>query len=129
MAVQLMVALVAGMLSVLTPCVLPLLPALLAVSASGQGRRRAWGTVLGVAGTFGLSILVLGLAIQQLGLPGDALRRGGAVMLGVIGLVLLVPALRHRLEMLTSRLSALAPAAGRGGPGGRDQQEDGFLGG
>lgn len=115
MIVLLLVALLAGALSVLTPCVLPLLPALL---AAGEGtRRRAVGIVIGLVASFVLSLLVLGRIVSALGLPDDVLRYAAGALLVGFGLVLGITPLREFFELLASRMSARLPRASGGGAG------------
>ena len=61
-------ALIAGAGTAVTPCVLPVVPALLSASALG-GRRRPMGIVLGLAATFTIAIVALGQLVKGVGLP------------------------------------------------------------
>lgn len=100
--VLVIVAVLAGAVSVLTPCVLVMLPVVLGVVAGG-GRRRAWGVVVGVEISFiGISLL-LGAALAAAGLPARTTEYVAAAIILAFGLVLLVPRLRHGFELVTSR--------------------------
>jgi cytochrome c biogenesis protein CcdA/thiol-disulfide isomerase/thioredoxin len=101
------VAFVAGMVTVLSPCVLPILPVVLA-SATG-GRRRPLALILGLVVSFAVFTLVISQLIRQLGLSGNVIRLAAVAIIGLLGLALIVPALNARLELLFSRLPALAP--------------------
>src|SRR5919109_4797522 len=98
----------AGTLSVLSPCVLPLLPV---VVASALQRHRhgplalAAGLVLSAAAT-GVSFASLGFTV---GLDQDLGRRIVAVAMTAIGVVLLVPRLQ---DAFTRAVSPLASSAG-----------------
>ena len=59
MGLLLIFALLAGAGTAVSPCVLPVLPALLSAGATG-GRRRPLGIVLGLATTF--TVTIVGLA-------------------------------------------------------------------
>ncbi len=109
---------VAGVLSTLSPCVLPLLPILIA-TALAQHR---FGP-LALAGGLTLSFAVVGLFIATigaaLGLDPALLRQGAALLLVGFGLVLLVPALQARFAVATAGLGAsgdgvLARLSGKG---------------
>ena len=95
----------AGMLSTLSPCVLPLLPILIA-TALAQHR---FGP-LALAAGLTLSFAVVGLFIATLGasigLDQGVLRQGAAVLLIAFGVVLLVPSLQQRFATATARLGA-----------------------
>jgi cytochrome c-type biogenesis protein len=91
-------AFAAGMLSVLSPCVLPILPLVLGAAAS----RERWGPValaVGLAASFvviGLFVATAGFAI---GLDADMFRYVAAVLIVAIGVVLLLPGFQARLAV------------------------------
>jgi cytochrome c biogenesis protein CcdA/thiol-disulfide isomerase/thioredoxin len=108
-------ALLAGAGTALSPCVLPVLPAVLSAGVTG-GRRRPLGVVCGLAASFTFATVALVYVIAALGLPNDLLRTLAIVTLLVFGLLLLMPPLSDRLEAWISRF---VPGPAR--PGG-----DGF---
>ena len=89
-------AFLAGLLSILSPCVLPLLPIVLGAAAS-EHRLGPIALAAGVA----LSFVAIGLFIATigfgLGLDGDVFRFVAAVLMIVIGGILVVPQLQTRL--------------------------------
>ena len=90
----------AGVLSTLSPCVLPLLP-LVVGSAIAAHRAGALVLAAGLALSFtaiGLFVATVGFAI---GLDGDVFRTASALLLMVIGLVLLSGALQARFAAAT----------------------------
>jgi cytochrome c biogenesis protein CcdA len=94
----------AGALSTLSPCVLPLVPVLVASAASAH----RWGALAlgaGLALSFALVGIFLATAGASLGLDPDTFRTLGAVILAVFGLVLLVPKLQELFARATSALS------------------------
>jgi len=98
-------AFVAGLITILSPCILPLVPLVLA-TGEGGGKWRPVGVMVGLAASFTAATLVLAALLTALGLPADLLRWIGIVALAGFGLVLLVPALTARFEPLLSRLAA-----------------------
>jgi len=54
----LLLAFLAGVVTILSPCVLPLLPAILA-SSGQEGRLRPWGVVVGFVGCWSGATLLL----------------------------------------------------------------------
>jgi cytochrome c biogenesis protein CcdA/thiol-disulfide isomerase/thioredoxin len=96
-------ALIAGAGTALSPCVLPVLPAVLSAGLTG-GRRRPLGIVVGLAASFTFATVALVYVIDALGLPNDLTRTIAIVVLAVFGLTLLVPPLAARVEAFTSRL-------------------------
>ncbi|HEY7623188.1 MAG TPA: cytochrome c biogenesis protein DipZ, partial [Solirubrobacteraceae bacterium] len=112
MALLVVFALLAGAGTALSPCVLPVLPALLGAGAIG-GRRRPLGIVLGLALTFTVTIVGLASVIDGVGLGPGATRTLAVVVLIGFGVVVAVPALAARVEAPLARLSRYGPR-GRG---------------
>ncbi len=108
MLVLILFAVVAGAGTALSPCVLPVLPALLSASGSG-GRRRPLGIVLGLTVTFAVTIVGIAKVAGGVGLGADPLRQGAVVVLVVFGLAVAVPAVGRRLERPLAALSRLGP--------------------
>jgi cytochrome c biogenesis protein CcdA/thiol-disulfide isomerase/thioredoxin len=112
MALLMLFALVAGAGTALSPCVLPILPAVLSAGVTG-GRRRPLGVVTGLALSFTFATVALVYVIDALGLPDDIARTLAIVVLFAFGLSLLVPPIGDRIEAFASRL-APGPARFRG---------------
>src|SRR3954463_6683842 len=107
-------AFLAGAGTALSPCVLPVLPALLSAGATG-GRRRPLGIVLGLALTFTVTIVGLATVGDGGGLGDSATRDIAIVVLRVFGLAVAMPAVAARLEAPLSRLARFGPKnVGRG---------------
>lgn len=85
--------LLAGALSTLSPCVLPLIPLLIA-SAVNAHRWGAFALGAGLAFSFALIGIFLATAGASLGLDPDMFRFIGAIILAGFGLILLVPVLQ-----------------------------------
>jgi cytochrome c biogenesis protein CcdA/thiol-disulfide isomerase/thioredoxin len=108
MALLILFAFVAGAGTAVTPCVLPVLPALLSASAVG-GRRRPLGIVLGLITTHTIAIVALATVIDGVGLPDDAVRRLAIAVLAIFGIALILPAVGDRIERPLSRLARFGP--------------------
>jgi cytochrome c-type biogenesis protein len=96
--------LAAGALSTLSPCVLPLIP-LLVASALNAHRWGAFALGIGLALSFtivGIFVATVGAAV---GLDPDTFRTVGAAILGAFGLILLVPHLQNLFMRSTGALS------------------------
>lgn len=95
----------AGLLTLINPCVLPVLPIVLA-SALNASRL---GPVALAAG-MSLSFVALGVLVTafgaSIGLTQDGLAQIGAAIMVVFGLVLLIPALAQRFELATAGFAA-----------------------
>ena len=112
MALLMLFALVAGAGTALSPCVLPILPAILAAGVTGD-RRRPLGVVTGLALSFTFATVALVYVINALGLPNGFARDLAIVVLFAFGISLLIPPIGDRVEAFASRL-APGPARFRG---------------
>jgi cytochrome c biogenesis protein CcdA len=102
-----LLAYAAGMLTILSPCVLPLVPIVLASAA--QAHR--WGPFALAAGLVisftGIGFVVATAGVSS-GIDSDAFRMLGAVLLVAAGLVLLLPAAQVWLTRVATPLAAWA---------------------
>ncbi|MET3924237.1 cytochrome c biogenesis CcdA family protein [Devosia sp. 2618] len=103
----LVLAFIAGFVTVLSPCVLPLLPVILA-SAVQEGRLRPWGVLAGFVISFAAITLLLATLVSSIGLHPDALRLFSGIILLICGVVLAVPQLGHWFEMRTGSIAGLS---------------------
>ena len=119
MIVLLAVGLVAGLITGISPCILPVLPMVLVAGATGTApAARRWRSVAVVGGlvlSFSVITLLGTTALSSVGLPDDLLRDAGLVLLGLFGLGLLVPAIAEILDRPFLRIHAPHPATSRGG--------------
>jgi cytochrome c biogenesis protein CcdA/thiol-disulfide isomerase/thioredoxin len=97
---------VAGIVTALSPCVLPVLPIVLAGGATG---RRPLAIVAGIVVSFTIFTLFAAWLLDLLGLPDDLLRNLAIALLFLVALSLLVPQvaewLARPLQFLTRRSS------------------------
>jgi len=104
---ELIFAYLAGLLTLINPCVLPVLPIVLA-SALQAGKHGP----LAVAAGMSISFVALGMLIatigHSIGLTESVLSQVGAVLMMLFGLVLLVPQLNERFATATAGFSGSA---------------------
>ena len=93
-------AFIAGSLSTLSPCVLPLLPAILTGAAS-QHRLGPAALAGGLATSFAAISLFVATGGYGLGLTGEVFRLVGGSLMVAIGAVLLVPAAQTRWAIIS----------------------------
>lgn len=114
----LLVGFVAGLITGISPCILPVLPMVLVAGATGTApgsrRWRSVAVVVGLVVSFSVITLLGTTVLSALGLPQDLLRDAGLVLLGLFGLGLLVPAIAEILERPFLRLHAARAATSRG---------------
>jgi cytochrome c biogenesis protein CcdA/thiol-disulfide isomerase/thioredoxin len=117
MLLLLLVAFIAGLATAVSPCVLPILPIVLATGADGD-RRRPYLVIAGLIASFSFFTLASVQLIRALHLPSSSLRDAAIVVIALFGLTLLVPALSVRFERLTARLPGLGTRLAGAGPAG-----------
>jgi len=106
MLILIAIGFVAGIVTALSPCVLPVLPIVLAGGATG---RRPLAIVAGIVVSFTVFTLFAAWLLDLLGLPQDVLRNLAIALLLLVALSLLVPKvgelLAGPLQVLTRRSS------------------------
>jgi cytochrome c-type biogenesis protein len=98
MIATLALALLAGIVSVLSPCVVPLLPIVLGAALT-QHRLGPIALAFGLALSFaavGIFVATIGFAI---GVDGDVFRSAGAVLMALVGVLLLIPTIQTRIAV------------------------------
>jgi len=118
-------AFVAGLLTILAPCTLPVIPLVLG-GATGGGRQRIAGIFVGFGGSFLAVTVVFAAALASLGVTTDRLRLGAAVVLGLVGLSL---AWRRVARIFDRALVPLQQRAAAGRVSSPDGRQGGLLGG
>jgi cytochrome c-type biogenesis protein len=108
--VDLLLALAAGSLTTLNPCVLPLLP-LVVAGAMAQSKFAPLAMGAGLATSYALLGLFVATIGESIGLDADRLRWIGGLLLLVFGLVQLIPALNDRFVLLLSPIANKAHAS------------------
>ena len=98
MFVLLGIGFLAGVITAVSPCILPVLPIVLAGGASSTGRRRPFAIIAGVVASFTVFTLVAASLLSALGLPQDLLRNLAIATLFVLAASLLVPQVAYWLE-------------------------------
>lgn len=95
-----------GVALIVSPCILPVLPLVLATSAGG-GRRRPYGIIIGFVLAFTLFALAARQLVSLLGLDLDLVKNASLVLLALMGLVLLSSRLSEKFGVLTQGLANL----------------------
>ena len=97
----------AGLLTLINPCVLPVLPIVLATALQAS----RWGPVALAAG-MSLSFILVGMTIavfgRAIGLSAEEVAKGGAVLMVAFGLVLLVPRFSASFATATAGMATRA---------------------
>ncbi len=121
MILLLPVAVLAGLIAGVSPCILPVLPVVLVSwsipgtdgAAPHYGRRRAVAVVLGIIVSFTAATLAGSAALSALHLSQNFLHYVGMGAIALLGLALLIPPLESMLERPFRRFSRDAPSGRR----------------
>ncbi len=100
-----LLAFLAGVLGVLSPCVWPLVPIVMG-SAAGSGRAGPLALAAGLSLAFALAGTVLSFALISLGLDPESFRFVAAALLVLVSVPLLVPRAGEWLTVALSRFTA-----------------------
>ncbi len=112
-------AFLAGIATILAPCILPILPIVLSAGVTG-GKKRPLGIVLGLVISFTFFTLALSYLTKYLGLDPALLRTIAITILLLFGVLLLIPKLLVAFEVLVTKLLPKT---------GQNAQRKDFLGG
>ena len=99
---QILIAFLAGILTIAAPCILPLLPILLGTAIGKSNKSRPLFIVLGFVLVFSAAALFLSFLTSRLGLSTNALRIGAIFVFSLFGIFMLWPA---PFELLMSRFN------------------------
>lgn len=117
-----LLAFFAGTLTVINPCILPLLPIVVA-AAFANGRLGAAALLAGLVAGFATLGVLVNATGALFGIGESALRNGVAVLLVIFAAILLIPALERRFSNLVAPVGAaganLAARAGNYGIAGQ----------
>ena len=117
MIILILFAFLSGIVTILSPCILPVLPVIL--SGSVGGKNKPIGVILGFVTSFSIFTLVLSTLVQLLNIPSDALRVAAVVLIITFGLTMVVPKFQEWFEIFASRIAGIK----------QTKQTNGFTGG
>jgi cytochrome c-type biogenesis protein len=115
---NLVLALLAGVVTVAAPCTLPMLPILLGASVGQTGKARPAMIALGFVMSFSMVALLLSAITRTFDFDPNSLRTGAALLLAGFGLLMLWPAPFEWLSIRMGGLSGSAAASRQGLIGG-----------
>lgn len=98
-------AILAGLATVLSPCILPVLPAILSASTTG-GKKRPFGVIAGLITSFVFFTLALTSLVHLFGFSANVLRYIAIGIIGFFGLVLLLPPLSNWFAKITNSIAS-----------------------
>jgi len=103
MSTLLIFSFLAGFITILAPCIWPLLPIVFSASSQG-GKRKSLGITLGVMASFTIFTLFISYIVKIFPINPNALRLVATVIIGLLGLSMLIPSLGARFEVLINNM-------------------------
>ncbi len=103
MTVLLLFSFLAGVVTILAPCIWPLLPIVLSAS-SNAGKRRPLGITLGVMLSFTIFTLSISYLEKIFHIDPNLFRLVAVIIIGLLGVSMLVPSWGARFEVFITRL-------------------------
>lgn len=119
---QILLALIAGILTIAAPCILLPLPILLGSSVGQKSKTRPLFITLGFVITFAVLGITLNFLVQHLGLNPNTLRTAAVILLALFAVFMIWPTpfekLTQHMSGLINRAAKTGQAAGTGNAGG-----------
>ena len=109
------VAFLGGLITGLSPCIVPVIPIVLAGGSSSSDRARPFLIIAGLVLSFSLTVLFATTLLGFLHLPQDLLFWLGVAMLGAISVGLMIPRIGELIERPFARLGSTRYATEGGG--------------
>jgi cytochrome c biogenesis protein CcdA/thiol-disulfide isomerase/thioredoxin len=111
----LVIAFLGGLITGLSPCIVPVIPVVMAGGSAGTSKWRPYVIIAGLVVSFSLSVLFASSLLGFLHLPQDLLFWLGVALLGLLSIGLLIPKLGEVIERPFTRLGASRYANQGGG--------------
>ncbi len=111
----LVVAFLGGLITGLSPCIVPVIPVVMAGGSAGTSKWRPYVIIAGLVVSFSLSVLFASSLLGFLHLPQDLLFWLGVALLGLLSVGLLIPRVGEVIERPFTRLGASRYANEGGG--------------
>lgn len=103
-------AFLSGLVTILAPCIWPLLPIILSSTFVGKkGHAKPLGITLGIMLSFAIFTLSISTLVRIFHFDPNVLRIGGVIVIAFFGLTMIVPFLSKQFEVIVSRLSSSLP--------------------
>ncbi len=114
---------ISGFVTILAPCIWPLLPIILSTSATGKefnSHRKPLGITLGIMLSFLVFTLTISTLVKLFHFDANILRLFAVLIIGFLSLTLIIPWLSNKIEVGISRLTGLFGRVG-------NNQSNGFV--
>ncbi|HEX3566419.1 MAG TPA: cytochrome c biogenesis protein DipZ [Acidimicrobiales bacterium] len=109
------VAFLGGLITGISPCIVPVLPVVVAGGSTGTSRSRPFLIIAGLVVSFSVTELIGSTVLSAIGLPQNLLFWLGVALLLVLAVGLMIPLIGERLERPFARLGTSRYATWGGG--------------
>lgn len=106
-------AFLSGVVTILAPCIWPLLPIILSASITTKSHRRPLGITLGILISFTFFTLAISSLVRLFHFDPNVLRLVAVIVIGFLGLSMIIPSLTRLLEGAVSRLTSFSNQSGK----------------
>ncbi len=107
MLILLLFSFISGFVTILAPCMWPMLPIVLSSTVKGTDHKRPLGITIGVMASFAIFTLSVSYLVRLFHFDPNILRSIAVVVIIFLGLTLVIPALSRIIEGFVSRLTGI----------------------
>ena len=102
-------AFLSGLVTILAPCIWPLLPIILSSSIAGKStsHHRPLGIALGIMLSFAVFTLAISYLVRLFHFDPNSLRLIAVIVIGILGISMIIPQFSAWLEVFVSRLTGI----------------------
>ncbi len=104
MIILLIFAFISGLITILAPCIWPLLPIIFSTTSTGE-HKKPLGITLGIIVSFGILTLSISYIVRIIPFDPSVLRFIAVFVIGLLGLTLVIPRLSTILESYIGKIS------------------------
>jgi len=106
------IAFISGILTVFSPCVLPILPIILASGIDGK-IWRIRGIIVGLVVSFTIASLLLATVVRAFGIPADTIRNFAVILLVIFGLSMVFPIIWEKVQVFIEQHWKVKPISNK----------------
>src|SRR5271157_202402 len=116
MVILILFSVLSGLVTVISPCILPVLPIVLASSVE-KGKARPLGLITGLILSFSLFTLAISQIVSLFDLSANVLRLIAVIVIGLLGLGMILPAINNLFQKVLGQIPGLLPETHLDGSG------------
>jgi len=110
-------AFLSGLVTILAPCIWPLLPIILSASIGSSGHKKPLGISLGIILSFAVFTLVISSLVRFFHFDPNILRLVAVIVIAFLGITMIIPRLSEITEVLVSKFAGIFGQSSQKGSG------------